>query len=108
MTGQELIAPFSLNTLCERWDLSPSSVRKLEHKGFLVRIHKMPGVFYTAKSVIALEQCGDMESWNMMSPMERLRLVREKNLWKERAEKAEKTLDAIIKSIETIRKGESL
>ena len=89
-------APFSITDLMERWHCSKDSVKKMEQEGKIKR-NRMFGVFYTPKSVYDLENYGD--KWEL-SLSDFHRLEKERDEWKDRAERAEKMLSEIKRMVE--------
>lgn len=72
---------FSPKELAERWGVSRPAISEMEKDGRLHRLHNLPGIRYRAKEVYELEQL-DKEDWGPMSPLERRRLLREVDTWK--------------------------
>ncbi len=73
---------FTRKELAMRWGLTLGSISNMEKEGSITRCKKLPGVRYSAKSVIAAEE----SDFNPMSPSERRRLEREVNLLREQAD----------------------
>ena len=76
----------------ERWGIkAPQSIKKMELEGTLTRCKKIPGVWYTAQSVLAAEE----GNFNSLSPIERRRLERENKKLEEENKRLRSILSAI-------------
>ena len=63
---------YGVKELAERWNMSQSSIREMEHDGKLHRLPDMPGVRFSAVEVYQLENIG--REVEPLTPYERRRL----------------------------------
>lgn len=82
----------SLKELMERWDLTRSSITKMEHDGRLKRL-KLPGIYYPMKAVLELEGL-DPAEW-AKSPFEWRRLKNELEATKKELTTCRETLSQL-------------
>ena len=84
---------FTVADLAKRWRCSESYIRNMVSSGKLKTMPELPGVRFLVRYIEELENLG--MDFDNLSPFERRRLEKERDYWKNRAEKLEEILKKI-------------
>lgn len=79
-------------SLAKRWDMKVSTVIKYENEGIITRVPGIPSPKYNIEEIMKVEG----SEINPLSPLERRRLEKEVNYWKERYTRVKDIINKIL------------
>lgn len=79
-------------SLAKRWDMKVSTVIKYENEGIITRVPGIPSPKYNIEEIMKVEG----SEINPLSPLERRRLERELDYWKERYLKVQEAINKAL------------